>query len=256
MTLSYNQGRFLREAIESVRIGPPHELVYVIVDPGSNDGSREIIEANRSRFSKIIFEPDQGPADGLNKGFAACDADVFGYVNSDDRLEPGALDWVADYFSVRSDVDVLQGCCRVLDEGGRARLRKIVPTRFSLRSVLRGTQITPQQATFFRRRAFLASGGFNVKNTSCWDGELLVDMALRGCRFATVPRVLGQFRIHACSLTGSGCRNAVYREDSARIARRLVESGYAPEPETFVRFIRAANWLNPFRRLMQVLPLR
>jgi glycosyltransferase involved in cell wall biosynthesis len=66
VTISFNQDRFLQETIDSIRVSPPHELQYVIVDPGSADGSRERIERNRDRFERIIFEKDQGPADGLN----------------------------------------------------------------------------------------------------------------------------------------------------------------------------------------------
>ena len=70
VTISYNQARFLTEAIDSVRLRDPDRLRYVIVDPGSTDGSREIIRCRHDRFSAIILEPDSGPADGLNKGFA------------------------------------------------------------------------------------------------------------------------------------------------------------------------------------------
>src|SRR5690242_17531434 len=40
VTISYNQDRFLQETIDSIRVSAPHELQYVIVDPGSTDGSR------------------------------------------------------------------------------------------------------------------------------------------------------------------------------------------------------------------------
>ena len=67
VTISYNQAKYLAEAIESVCVADPEWLEYVIVDPGSSDGSRQIIERYRKRFGRIILEPDEGPADGLNK---------------------------------------------------------------------------------------------------------------------------------------------------------------------------------------------
>jgi glycosyltransferase involved in cell wall biosynthesis len=71
VTLSFNQDRFLQHTLDSIRISSPHQLQYVIVDAGSTDGSRKRIERNRHLFHRIIFEKDHGPADGLNKGFAA-----------------------------------------------------------------------------------------------------------------------------------------------------------------------------------------
>jgi glycosyltransferase involved in cell wall biosynthesis len=98
VTISCNQSKYLAEAIDSVHTADPEQLEYVIVDPGSTDGSRGIIERYRRRFSHIILEPDHGPPDGLNKGFAATGADILGYLNSDDRFSPGALDYVLGYF--------------------------------------------------------------------------------------------------------------------------------------------------------------
>src|ERR1017187_7879988 len=67
VTISYNQAGYLQEAIDSVALADLSRLVYVIVDPGSTDGSRDVITRNRHRFPRAILEPDNGPADGLNK---------------------------------------------------------------------------------------------------------------------------------------------------------------------------------------------
>ena len=74
-----------------------------------------------TRASRILFEPDKGPPDGLNKGFAGTSAGILGYLNSDDRFAPGALDYVLRYFERRPEVDVLCGAIRIIDETGRGR---------------------------------------------------------------------------------------------------------------------------------------
>ena len=69
VTISFNQARFLEQAILSVISQDYLNIQYIVVDPGSTDGSRDIIEKYHNHIDKIIFEPDNGPADGLNKGF-------------------------------------------------------------------------------------------------------------------------------------------------------------------------------------------
>jgi glycosyltransferase involved in cell wall biosynthesis len=217
VTLSYNQGRFLEECIASV-LGQDCEGVdYVVVDPGSTDGSREIIDRHSTRIQRILLEPDDGPADGLNKGFACAAADIFGYLNADDRFCPGALSFVVRYFATHPTVDVLCGTIRVIDEGGRASPRRRTADRFDVRRYAAGICTVGQQATFFRREAFFRAGGFNVNNRIAWDGELLVDLALAGARFATTRRVLGDFRIYKDSITGS----RGYRERLSAYRRHL-----------------------------------
>ena len=80
VTLSYNQAEFLERAIRSVVEQDYADIEYIVVDPGSTDGSREIIERYRDRISTVILDPDDGPADGLNKGFAAATGDIFAYI--------------------------------------------------------------------------------------------------------------------------------------------------------------------------------
>ncbi len=73
VTISYNQGRFVEAAIRSIveqrRDGC--DVEYVFVDAGSTDETLAILDRYKEEIDHLIVEPDDGPADGLNKGFAA-----------------------------------------------------------------------------------------------------------------------------------------------------------------------------------------
>ena len=97
VTISYNQEKYLRECIESILNQKDCELEYIVVDPGSTDGSRELIESYGDRILHV-FERDNGPADGLNKGFAKATGDIYGFINSDDYLLPQALHHISQFF--------------------------------------------------------------------------------------------------------------------------------------------------------------
>src|SRR5262249_48909180 len=144
---------------------------------------------------ELVFERDRGPADGLNKGFARAGGEILGYINADDRLAPGALEHVRAFFAAHPQVDVLCGAIRLIDQRGGAFLRKRTADPFDIRRYIAGVCMVGQQATFFRRSAFERTTGFNIANRVSWDGELLVDLALAGARFATTPRVLGEWRL-------------------------------------------------------------
>lgn len=84
VTVSYNQAQFLERAIRSIVEQNQEDLEYIVIDPGSTDESRDIIERYRSNIAKIVYEPDSGPAEGLNKGFFHATGEVPGLINADD----------------------------------------------------------------------------------------------------------------------------------------------------------------------------
>lgn len=248
VTISFNQARFLQEAIDSVVCSGQHTLQHVIVDPGSTDRSRNIIERNRSRFSPILLDPDQGPADGLNNGFDRCEGEILGYLNSDDRYPPGTLDFVAQYFETHPEKDVLFGSIAIIDEHGRRSLRGRLPDRLDLRKYAEQACNVWCPSTFFRHKAFLKSGGFNAANRTCWDGELVVDLVLSGANPAYSDRVLGDFRVYSDSLTGSGRMWDRYQADRRRIRQKICSSGARPYSDWAGRALRILYKLDPVRQ--------
>jgi glycosyltransferase involved in cell wall biosynthesis len=202
VTISYNQARFLTSCIESITVqeGP---WEHIIVDPGSSDGSRKIIDSHRAHFSHVVLEKDNGPADGLNRGFARASGDIYYYLNSDDVVFPGAFAEARRVFRENPHVDVVMGHGYVIDASGK-RKRRLWSDKISRRGLAVGGCISIQPATFIRARAFERTRGFNPSNRSTWDGELIVDLFLAGSNFLTVDRYWGGFRLHAASITGAG----------------------------------------------------
>ena len=76
VTISFNQANFLEQAILSVIEQDYSEIEYIVVDPGSSDGSRDTNKYWGS-IQHVIFEPDN-LADGLNKGFQVATGEVMG----------------------------------------------------------------------------------------------------------------------------------------------------------------------------------
>ncbi len=240
----YNHHSLLEECVQSILLQQTREVEYIVVDPGSTDGSRDILLHFSDRIDKQILEPDAGPADGLNKGFSAATGEIFGYINADDRLATGAIEFVRRFFSDNPEVDVLCGAIRIIDRRGRASLRSRTSDLFNLAHYAAGICTIGQQATFFRRTAFERAGGFNPKNGIAWDGELLVDMALTGARFETTEKILGDFRIYAESITGSNRNRERALKEHERVTEKILAHGfplYSPLQRTLRRLYYKAN---------------
>ena len=245
VTTSFNQARFLERTILSVLEQNYPSLEYIVLDPGSNDGSRAIIERYRDRITKVIFDHDGGPADGLNRGLGQATGDICAYINSDDALLPGVVRKAVKAFEAHPEVDVIYAHGYMVDEDDRI-LRRVRSTPFDLRRYLYAGVSVFQQSTFFRRSAFVAVDGFNPETRVGWDGELLVKFARARRKFHLVNDTWAVFRIHPGSMTGSRSRDDEYH----KLHRRLFVEVLGREPARFdsvVRvFTRLERWVrNP-----------
>ncbi len=88
---NYNYEKFIEEAVESVlaQTVPVHEII--LVDDGSTDSSREVIEGIARRHPDVlkpVFTENQGQAGALNTAFANCTGDVVFLLDSDDTWFP------------------------------------------------------------------------------------------------------------------------------------------------------------------------
>jgi glycosyltransferase involved in cell wall biosynthesis len=90
---SFNYERFLAEAIDSALAQTCPALDVIVVDDGSTDGSRAIIERYGTRVQAVL-KPNGGQASALNTGFARCRGRVVLFLDSDDVLLPHAVEQV------------------------------------------------------------------------------------------------------------------------------------------------------------------
>jgi glycosyltransferase involved in cell wall biosynthesis len=200
VTISYNKGMFLRRCIDSVLSQTGVEVEMIIVDPGSTDDSRTIIASYGEKVVRV-FEPDNGPAEGLNNGFKRATGHIYSFVNADDFLLPGALEFVDRFFERESKVEVLHGGGYIADQQDTL-VRRYFPSIFGKRFFAYQAINLFQQGYFFRESAFREAGGFNRNNRVCWDAELFLQFKLRGLRFYGVSRPLGAFRRYEETISG------------------------------------------------------
>jgi GT2 family glycosyltransferase len=198
VTPSFNQAAFLEAAIRSVLDQGYPNLEYGIVDGGSTDGSRHIVERYREHLSFAIIEPDRGQAHAINKGLRCARSQVLGWLNSDDLLRSGALRRVGEYFASHPECSWLIGSCRQVDSA--AGVSNALPPvgEFTLAGALlrpRGFNV-PQPSTFWRRGVTDGVGLLDESLHYCMDFELW-------CRFMAaghVPQLLREelsvYRLH------------------------------------------------------------
>lgn len=211
VTPSYNQGEFIEETIRSVIDQAYPNLQYILVDGGSTDTTGESLERFRDRIDVLVIEPDEGQSDALNKGFALADGDILAWLNSDDRLLPGALFSVALAFA-RSNADMVAGAVEVerngrpelvhltCHESGPLALERLLDVE---NEWLSGTFFF-QPEVFFTRDLWQRAGGrVNTDLYYSMDYDLWVRMAHAGATLCVIGAPLVIYRMHDAQKTST-----------------------------------------------------
>lgn len=252
VTISFNQARYLERAIASVISQDYANIEYIVVDPGSTDGSRSIIGRYEDRLARVVLDPDDGPADGLNHGFALATGDIVAYINADDALLPGAVSQAVDYLIANPAVDVVYGDGYIIDADGRVT-RVMESTPLNLRRYALQVGMILQQATFIRRTAMDRVGGFNAVNRTCWDAELIVDIALTGATIRHIPASWALFADYPETISGSQRLRDLAVIDTARIFRKIYGRDRRATDLLIRHLFRVESWFaTPTRTLRRL----
>jgi glycosyltransferase involved in cell wall biosynthesis len=142
---------------------------------------------------------DRGQAHAINLGFLRAEGDIMAYLNSDDTLLPGTLDYVASFFGNNPEVDIVYGHRVIIDMYGDEVGRWVLPPHDD--NILKWADFVPQETLFWRRRVWDKLGSFDETFQLALDWEFLLRAQANGFRFARLPRFLGGFRVHDAQKT-------------------------------------------------------
>jgi len=216
VTCSFQQGRYLGQALRSVLDqGYPH-LEYIVIDGGSTDDSVNVIKRHESALAYWVSEPDRGQTDALNKGFAHASGDICGWLCSDDLLLPGALHAVGEFFSENPATLAVYGDALWIDAQGRL-LRPKKEMDFNRFVLLYDHNYIPQPSMFWRRSLYEAVRGLDPQFDLAMDADLWERFSAT-TRIAHMSRYLSCMRCYPQQKTRS--RRAEGRREDGAIRQR------------------------------------
>lgn len=204
VTPSFNQGKYIEETLLSVRNQGYPNVEHIVMDGGSTDSTRELLERYREGLAHVVSKKDRGQSDAINRGFRLATGEILTWLNSDDMLAPGALAAVAMAFC-QSGADMVAGECHIYSDGKFAarHLSSCEDGPLPLKDILdiNGCwlegQFFYQPEVMFTRRAWEKAGGMVRENLyHSMDYELWLRMAESGAKLKVIGRPVALFRAH------------------------------------------------------------
>ena len=113
---NYNYGKYIAETIYSALNQSYKNLEVIVVDDGSTDNSRDIIESFGEKVIPV-YKPNGGQASALNAGFNRSKGDVILFLDSDDTLFRSAVEIAMPYF-LEASISKVQWPLFIVDESG------------------------------------------------------------------------------------------------------------------------------------------
>ena len=227
VTPSYNQAKYLKECLISVKEQSHLPYEHIVVDGASTDDTVELLREMSSLpgydHLRWVSEPDKGQSEALNKGFRSARGDLVGWLNADDKYRPGCFEHVVSDLSRHERCDVLYGDYTVIDQHNRCQqIRREIsfsPFVLAYHKVL----YRPTTATFFDQKIFQEGNFVDTRYQYAMDYEFFLRLSRRGYRFRHIPKLLADFRWHPESKTGKAACRQMEEQDLilARYSPRL-----------------------------------
>lgn len=196
----YNCERYLKETIRSVQQQTYPKVELVLVDDGSTDGTRDIIERHADH-AVCHFGPNRGASAARNTGTELASGAYLQYLDADDRLRPQAIERRVEALQ-ETDADVAYSAYQRLCPNGSG-FRKGTVVEETLEDVHPDPEIAtfhsfwlPPVALTYRRRIVEKIGGWNEALPVIQDARFLQDAAFHGGEFVKVSGTLGEYREH------------------------------------------------------------
>lgn len=183
VSASYNALEGVRRTVESVAAQGEVSVEHIVIDGGSDDGTREYLEAQGDKVH-WISEPDEGIGDALNKGVAMARGDYVLVLQAGDTFaSDDALQMAAPHLATGTDIvsfDVL------LVDGQRQTLLR--SEGFGLRFAF--FMSMPHQGALCRRELFERCGVFDPSFSVTMDYDFYFRARAEGAKALVVNRVL------------------------------------------------------------------
>ena len=200
-----NARAFVRAAIESVLSERTVGLELVVVDDGSTDGSRSVVEAIEDDRIVLIDGPRRGVSASFNTGLAAASSQIIMCCDADDLYQSGRIKAQVDWLRYNPHFDAVCGRFSTMDSEGRFVADLVCAPSQGQEEEITGELAAGVVRTHFctfatRRQVFESVGCQREYFETAQDTDLQLRMSEK-CRIMFLPQNFYRYRLHGASIT-------------------------------------------------------
>jgi glycosyltransferase involved in cell wall biosynthesis len=179
---TFNRAAVLPRAIESIRTQPGVFFEIIVVDDGSTDGTKSVVDKFVGQKAEVryFFQPNRGPAAARNLGIQNGAGEFIAFLDSDDEWLPGKLKAQLEYFESNSEALVCQTEEIWIRNGRRVNpMKKHQKSGGSIFERCLPLCVVSPSAVMMRREFFDKVGLFDESLPACEDYDLWLRASAR-----------------------------------------------------------------------------
>lgn len=191
ITINYNNYEGLKKTINSVVEQTYQDFEWIVIDGGSTDGSKELIEQYTEHFSYWVSEPDKGIYNAMNKGIQQAKGEWLQFLNSGDWLYSN--DILETIFSQEWEADILYGNVAIgysINNDEKKYYIKKYPPQVSLDYFFK--ECINHQSGFYKRELF-DDHIFSESLAIISDWKLHIEFCMIGKRYHYIDLIIAGY---------------------------------------------------------------
>lgn len=237
ITPTYNRASYLEETIDSILGQDYPNIDYVVLDDGSTDGTRELLQRYEGRL-RWQSHPNMGEQRTVNKGLSLARGKYVAIVNSDDPLRRGAVRAAVGLLEARPELLAVYPEWDIVDSSNRI-VRTIRGPDHDYRRMVVFHDCLVGPGAVIRRSAIERVGGRNPDYRFVGDFDFWLRLGLLG-PMARIPARLATWRTHDGAATNRQQGRALAAEHVRFITEFFSRDDLPPEVRALRR--RAISW--------------
>lgn len=197
----FNSEKTIGESIQNLLDQSYSNWELIIIDDGSTDQSKEVIQSFKDKRIRYQYQENSGPSKARNTGLNLARGKYISFLDSDDLYQMDRIRLLVTYLEANPHMDLVASNFGRINEKGKLIFSSVGRTQqLFLPQVIVSCPFTSN--SFIVKKDILdKTGGFDTNYNAGEDWQLYIRMALKGCRMIKLQDVLCYYRSRANSIS-------------------------------------------------------
>ena len=200
---TYNCAHFLSESVGSILLQTYNPYEVIVVDDGSTDNTKEVLNPFMHRIKYIKLEQNKGLPAARNIGIQSAQGKYIAFIDADDLWLPEKLQTDIEYFGKHPDISMIYSKHMNIDDKGRVLdgcTKKRLPSGNIFIQLFSEQNFIIPSSVVVQKEVFETTGLFDEQLFNCQDWDMWLRIAFY-FKVAGINKQLVKYRHNPHSLS-------------------------------------------------------